>query len=78
MKSAQIALAILLASTSATFAQGALDADGDGMVTLTELQAMYPDFTQDAFTAADTDASGALDEAEFAAAVEAEIVPAQE
>ncbi|GKY86818.1 EF-hand domain-containing protein [Sinisalibacter aestuarii] len=78
MKSARIALAILLVSGSAAFAQDALDADGDGLVTLAELQAMYPDFTDEQFAEADTDASGALDEAELAAATEAGMIPAEE
>ncbi len=78
MKSARIALAILLVSGSAAFAQEALDADGDGLVTLGELQAMYPDFTADQFAQADADASGGLDEAELAAAIEAGLVPTEE
>ena len=78
MKSARFALAILLIGTTGAFAEGMLDADADGMVTLVEAQAMYPDFTAEQFATADADASGALDAAELAAAVEAGVLPAQE
>ncbi len=72
MKTAPIALSLLLASTPALFAQ---DADGDGLVTMEELVAAYPDVTEDAFNAADTDGSGSLDEDELAAAREAGLIP---
>jgi len=78
MKSARIALVILLAGTTASFAEGMLDADGDGMVTMAEVQAMYPDFTAEAFAQADTDGNGSLDATELAAAVDAGTIPAQE
>lgn len=78
MKSARFALVIFLAGTTATFAQGTLDADGDGMVSMEELQAVYPDFTAEQFAEIDTDASGMLDETEVAVAIESGIIPAQE
>ena len=73
MKTASIALSLLLVTTPALFAQ---DANEDGMVTLDELVAAYPDVTEDAFNQADANADGALDADELAAAQEAGILPA--
>lgn len=67
--------AAMLALAAPTWAQSAMDADGDGNVTLEELQAMYPDATADTFTSIDTDADGALSDAEIQAAVDAGILP---
>lgn len=78
MKSARIALALLVAGTTTAFAQTALDADGDGMVTLAELQAVYPDFSAEDFAQVDTDDDEMLNEDEMAVAVESGIIPAQE
>lgn len=54
-----------------------LDADSDGLVTYEEVVALYADVSEEAFAAADADASGALDEDELAAAVEAGTIPAE-
>jgi Ca2+-binding EF-hand superfamily protein len=72
-----MAFAILLAGTTFAAAQSALDTDGDGMVSLAEVQAMAADFTEEQFAAIDTNADGMLDEAELAAAVEAGVIPAE-
>ena len=77
MKSARIAFAILTLGTSAAFAQAALDTDGDGAVSLAEVQAVVADFTEEQFAGIDTNADGMLDEAELAAAVEAGVIPAE-
>jgi hypothetical protein len=65
--------AILL--TAPAWAQSAMDTDGDGLVTLVELQTAYPDITEDTFVAMDTDADGALSDAEITAATEAGMLP---
>ncbi len=78
MKSARIALVILLAGATAGFAEGTYDADGDGMVTLEEIQVSMPDFTAELFAQADTNADGMLDAAELAAAADAGLLPAAE
>ncbi|GKY86820.1 hypothetical protein [Sinisalibacter aestuarii] len=72
MKTAPIALTLLLASTPALFAQ---DADEDGLVTFDELVAAYPDVTEDTFNAADANGDGTLDADELAAAREAGLIP---
>lgn len=53
----------------------AVDTDGNGVLTIDEVQAVYPDVSQDTFSAMDTNADGALDEAEVTAAEEAGIMP---
>lgn len=77
MKTARMALAVLVLGTSAAFAQAALDTDGDGMVSLAEVQAVVADFTEEQFAGADANGDGMLDEAELAAAVEAGVIPAE-
>ncbi|MCB1329969.1 MAG: EF-hand domain-containing protein [Maritimibacter sp.] len=79
IKAAPIAFGLVLAATPALFAQDAgPDTDGDGMVTIEEFTAAYPDLTEDVFTAADANADGYLDADEIAAAAEAGLMPATE
>lgn len=52
------------------------DVDGNGTYSMEELVAAYPDLTAEAFTAADTNADGAIDADELAAAIEAGTIPA--
>ena len=66
------AVVALLAAGSA-FAQVS-DADGDGVFSLAEIQAAYPDVTEDAFAAIDTDGDGAVSVDELAAAEEAGVL----
>jgi Ca2+-binding EF-hand superfamily protein len=42
-----------------------VDVDGDGLVTLSEAQAVAPELTEDEFTAFDVNADGGLDQGEF-------------
>lgn len=74
MKLATLTSAIVLTAATAAFAEG-LDADGDGMVTIEETVAMYPDVTPEAFSEADANDDGALDAEELAAAQEAGLIP---
>lgn len=70
--------------TAATFAFAllmpavalAMDADGDGMVSMEEFQAAMPDAAEGTFEAADTDGDGMLTEDEVAAAKESGLIPA--
>ncbi len=78
MKPARFALAVLLAGTTTAFAQDALDADGDGMVSLAELQAVYADFAEADFAEVDIDGDGLLNGDEMALATESGMIPAQE
>lgn len=72
MKTTPMALGLLILSAPALLAQ---DADGDGLVTMEELTAAYPDVTEEAFTEADTNGDGALNAEELAAAREAGLIP---
>jgi hypothetical protein len=51
------------------------DTDGDGVYSMEEMKAAFPDLTEDAFTAADTNEDGKLDAAELKAAQEAGTIP---
>lgn len=55
-----------------------LDSDGDGMLTLDEVQAVAPDVTTEAFIEMDSNTDGLLDETEVAAAQAAGVLPASE
>ncbi|MEL7090663.1 MAG: hypothetical protein AAFN94_02895 [Pseudomonadota bacterium] len=52
-----------------------LDTNADGVLTLDEVQAGYPEVSVDMFTTMDLNADGALDGEEIAAAQEAGILP---
>ena len=79
IKVVPVAFGLLLAATPALFAQDAgPDVDGDGMVSMEEFTAAYPELTEETFTMADANADGSLDEAEIAAAAEAGILPMTE
>ena len=72
-----LAAACLGALFASTAAAQEVDADGDGMVTLEELLAVYPTVTEETFAAADTDADGMLSADELAAAQEVGLIPAE-
>jgi len=72
----------ITATVFAIFAAGAVsaateaDANGDGLLTIDEVQAVMPEITADAFNAMDLNADGALDQAEIQAAQDAGLMPA--
>ena len=63
---------------SATIALAATEADtnGDGLLTIDEVQAVMPEISAEAFSAMDLNSDGALDAAEVQAAQEAGLMPA--
>lgn len=72
MKKLLVSVLVLGLGTSVALAQAAtdfatVDADASGDVSLTEAQTVWADLTQEAYTAADTDANGSLNQAEFEA-----------
>ena len=67
MKRIALTLAATLLGTAA-MAATEVDANGDGMITIEEVQASYPDVSAEDFSAMDTNADGALDDAEMQAA----------
>ena len=72
------AAALLAAPAFAQSADPAIDTDGDGLYSFTEITAAYPDVTEETFTAIDANADGALDMEEVAAAQELELLPMSE
>ncbi|SDF97330.1 hypothetical protein [Sulfitobacter delicatus] len=52
-----------------------VDANGDGMLSVTEVQTVYPDVTAEQFSMMDLNADGALDDAEVQGATEAGLMP---
>ncbi|MGB3555128.1 MAG: EF-hand domain-containing protein [Jannaschia sp.] len=75
MKTILMTAAAVFAFAVPSWAQTSLDTDGDGNVSLEELQAAYPTATADNFAAMDTDGDGFLNAAEVEAAQEAGILP---
>lgn len=77
MRPALIALGILAASSAAyAMTMEEMDANGDGGLSLSEIQSVYPEVTGDSFDAADSDADGMISAEELAAAQEAGVLPA--
>jgi Ca2+-binding EF-hand superfamily protein len=68
MKSVVTFLAALGLTTAVAFAQEVQDTDGNGTYSLEELQAVYPDLTEEGFGLIDANADGAVDADELAAA----------
>lgn len=73
MKTILATTAAVLALAAPTWAASVseLDANGDGVVTIDEMQAAYPEITAEEFAAVDTNADGAVDDEELSAAEEA-------
>ncbi len=71
-----IAMTLPAAALAADYA--AMDADGDGYISMAEFQEAMPDATSDTFMAADTDGDGVLSAEEIAAAQDAGILPASD
>ena len=78
-KTFRLTAAALATSCVPAFAMGQgateLDANGDGILSVAEVQAVYPDITAEQFSAMDLNADGALDDAEITAAQEAGLMP---
>lgn len=65
------ATVLALAAPSWAASVSALDANGDGLVTLDEVQAVSPEITLEEFASVDANADGSLSDEEIAAAKEA-------
>lgn len=79
-KSLKLTAIIAAALSVPAYAMGAgateVDANGDGILSMAEVQAVYPDVTTEQFSAMDLNADGALDDGEVQAAQEAGLMPA--
>ncbi len=80
MKSAIAAMSILTVSAVATYALTFVesDTDGDGGLSLTELQSVHPEVTEAMFVQADADADGLINADELAAAQQMGLLPADQ
>jgi hypothetical protein len=67
-----------MAMAATAWAAGDVDANGDGVLTMDEVQAAYPNINAEAFTAMDVNADGTLDADEVAAAQQAGLMPPTE
>jgi len=74
-----ICMSALITAGLATAAVAAtpVDANGDGLLTLDEVNAAFPDIKADEFSTMDVNADGVLDNSEVAAAQEAGLLPQQ-
>lgn len=69
MKTLTLPTTILMACTATLLSAAApQDSNGDGVLTIDEVQAAMPEISVDAFNQMDTNADGALDAAEIEAA----------
>lgn len=78
LTTAALALLAVPAFAQDTEADMALDVDGDGYVSMEEVQTAFPDVSQDDFAVADTDGDGLLSAEELEAARAEELIPAEE
>ena len=67
--------AILSLGTASGVAASDPDANGDGVLTIDEVQAVMPDVTAEGFSQMDLNADGSLDAAEVQAAQDAGLMP---
>ena len=67
---------ILLVPTALMAGEKALDADGDGAVTMTEFNEAMPEAGASVFAEIDADANGVLDVEEVAQAINVGLLPA--
>jgi len=70
--------AMLMTPAMAQGVDAALDTNGDGMMSFPELQAGYPDLTEEAFTAMDQTGDGLLDVVEVSDAINAGLIAAND
>lgn len=80
MKIATLTAAAFGASLLAApvLAQVEMDTNADGMYSMEELMAVFPDMAEETFTAADTNGDGLLDSEELAQAQSDGLIPATE
>ena len=75
MKTILLSTTIIAALTATGFAAAQVDTNGDGFLTLDEVNAAFPDIKAEEFSAMDVNADGVLDNSEVAAAQDAGLMP---
>lgn len=78
MKMTAMSVVALMALGAPLAAMEAVDVNDDGVATLEEIQAVYPDFTPADFARLDVNVDGMLDEDEYAQGVEDGLIPDEE
>lgn len=66
----------VMAASALSATAGEIDSNGDGLMTIDEVQAVFPDVTAESFAEVDTNDDGALDDAEMVAGQEQGLIPA--
>ncbi|MEM6941093.1 MAG: hypothetical protein AAF943_07275 [Pseudomonadota bacterium] len=79
IKTAKLSLCAAICFCIPAYAMGAgaseVDANGDGILSVAEVQAVFPDVTVEQFAAMDLNSDGALDDNEVQAAQDAGLMP---
>jgi hypothetical protein len=75
MKQYILGASITAGLASMAIAATEIDTNGDGVLTLDEVQAVFPEISTESFTAMDANADGALDDTEISAAQDAGMMP---
>lgn len=70
------ALGMSALATAAFADMSSVDANADGMVSMEEAQAAYPEMTAEQFSEIDSNGDGAIDDSEMTAAIDAGLLPA--
>lgn len=73
-----LAATAILAAAAAAFAMTDMDSDGDGNLSMQEFMTAYPELSALEFEATDVDGNGLIDGDEYAAAVDAGVLPADQ
>jgi len=75
MKTILLSTTLIAALSATAFAAVQVDTNGDGFLTLDEVNAAFPDIKAEEFSAMDVNADGVLDTSEVAAAQDAGLMP---
>ena len=75
MKTVLLSTIIIAGLTATSFAAAQVDTNGDGFLTLDEVNAAFPEIKAEEFSAMDVNADGVLDNGEVAAAQDAGLMP---
>jgi len=75
MKTLMLSTTILASLMATSLAAAQVDANGDGLLTMDEVNTAYPEIKAEEFAVMDINADGVLDTSEVAAAQDAGLIP---
>ena len=75
MKTILLSTTLMAAMAATSFAAAQVDTNGDGYLTLDEVNAAFPEIKAEEFSVMDVNADGVLDNSEVAAAQDAGLMP---